>query len=104
MPSSNLKLKVILKVSQENKAHEACSNSVTIYSEMNVTTCPDSVSLIKHAIVRNALQILFNGLSKICHIILITTSINQKAEKHELWIYILLPLAIEKVENSVFIS
>ena len=68
MPSWNLKLKINLKVTQENKDRGACSNSVTICSEINVITCRDSVSLTKHAIARNALQILFNGLSKIYHI------------------------------------
>ena len=41
-------LKVILKVTQENKDCGTCSNGVTIYPEMNVTTCTDTVSLIKH--------------------------------------------------------
>ena len=54
--------------------------SVTICPELDVTTCPDTVSLAKHAIAKNALQILFNGLCKIYNTILITISINNKAK------------------------
>ena len=41
-------LKAILKVIQDNIDCGACSNGVTICPEMNVTTCPNTVSLIKY--------------------------------------------------------
>jgi len=31
----------------------ACCNSVTICLNMNITTCPDNVTLTKHAIAKN---------------------------------------------------
>jgi len=43
---------------------------------MNVTTCPDTVSLAKYAIAKNALQILFDVLCKIYNTLLITTYIS----------------------------
>ena len=60
MPSTILNLKIVLKAAEEKK-DMACSNSVTICSEMNVNICPDNISLIKHRFAKNALQILFNG-------------------------------------------
>ena len=74
-----------MKVTQEHKDFGACSNDVTICPERNVTTCPNTVSLIKHEIAQNVLQILFKGL---CDSYSETTSINEKARKHELWIHI----------------
>ena len=43
---------VILKITQENKDW-ACCNGVTICPEINVTTCPDTVSHVKHEIAIN---------------------------------------------------
>jgi len=59
-----------------------CSNSCTICPEVYVTTCFDTVSLAKHDITNNALQILLNGLYKnYNNTILINTLINDKEEK-----------------------
>ena len=73
-------LKVILKVTQENKNCWACSNGVTI--------CRDTVSLIKHEIAKKLLQMLCKGLCNSYNTTLVTTSINEKAEKHESWLHI----------------
>ena len=43
-------VKVILKVTQENKDSGACSNGVTVCPDLNITICPDTVSLMKHEI------------------------------------------------------
>ena len=48
-------------LTQENKDCTACSIAVTIYPEMNVTSCPDILLLIKHVIAKNVRQILFKG-------------------------------------------
>ena len=80
MPSTTL----ILKVTKGNKDVRTCSISSTSCPEMKVATSPDTVSLTKHAIAKNALQILFNGLCEIYNIIFIITYIKHKAEKHEI--------------------
>jgi len=65
----------------KTKTVGACCNSVIICPVMNATTCPDTFSLAKYAIDKDALQILFNYLYKVYNTILITTSINDKAEQ-----------------------
>ena len=64
-----------------------CCNGVTVCPERNVSTCPDTVSLIKYVIASNVLQILFKGLWKSYNTILVTTSINEKAEEYKCWIH-----------------
>ena len=61
MTTSILNLTVILKVTKETEDRGVCSNSVTLRPEIIVTICPDTVSLAKHAITKNTLQIPFNG-------------------------------------------
>ena len=69
----------ILKVTHENKDRGVLQFAPRWTLQLDYT-----VSLTKHAITLNTLQIIFNGLCKIYNTLLITTSIHDKAEKYEL--------------------
>jgi len=73
MPSLILNLEVIVKVTQENRDRGGSCNSVTIYPEVNVTTCPDTVSLTKHAIAKTHTSNPANDLSRIYNYIVMNT-------------------------------
>ena len=49
----------VIKLTEENKDCTARSIAVTIYPDMNVTSCPDILLLIKHVIAKNVCQILY---------------------------------------------
>ena len=87
MTTSILNLAVILKVTKETEDRGVCSNSVTLSPEIIVTICSDTVSLAKHAITKKHFKSHLTVLYRIYSTIFITTPINGKAKKIELWIH-----------------